>query len=173
MINKADFHDQRILNWSAVRDENQDFELNTRNVFGGRGLIDDDRLFLAMGGAIGAAPTDSSLVEQFQQFTGAVGTTNDLASGAALPPLVGARRDFAVATAADDRVFIIGGRSGPGQGALVTGANTILEFNPRTNTITPRSNVGFTPRHSLGAAAVRTSGGLRIYAVGGYASIGN
>jgi YVTN family beta-propeller protein len=170
MINKTDFHDQRILNWSAVRDENQDFELNTRNVFGGRGLIDDDRLFLAMGGANGATPNDSSLVEQFQQFTGAVGTTNDLASGAALPPLVGARRDFAVATAADDRVFIIGGRTGPGQGALVTGANTILEFNPRTNTMTPRSNVGFTPRHSLGAAAVRTSGGLRIYAVGGYAS---
>jgi len=170
MINKTDFHDQRILNWSAVRDENQDFELNTRNVFGGRGLIDDDRLFLALGGANGSTPTDSSLVEQFQQFTGAVGTTNDLANGAALPPLLGSRRDFAVATAADDRVFIIGGRSGSGQGVLVTGANTVLEFNPRTNTITPRSNVGFTPRHSLGAAAVRTSGGLRIYAVGGYAS---
>src|SRR5262245_33448424 len=143
MINKTDFHDQRILNWSAVRDENQDFELNTRNVFGGRGLIDDDRLFLALGGANGSAPTDSSLVEQFQQFTGAVGATNDLAGGAALPPLAGARRDFAVATAADDRVFIIGGRSGPGQGALVTGANTVLEFNPRTNTMTPRSNAGF------------------------------
>src|SRR5215813_742557 len=170
MINKTDFHDQRILNWSAVRDENQDFELNTRNVFGGRGLIDDDRLFLALGGANGSTPTDSSLVEQFQQFTGAVGATNDLAGGAALPPLVGARRDFAVATAPDDRVFIIGGRSGPGQGALVTGANTVLEFNPRTNTMSQRSNLGFTPRHSLGAAAVQTSGGLRIYAVGGYAS---
>src|SRR4030095_3312981 len=46
---------QRILNWSAVRDENQDFELNTRNVFGGRGLIDDDRLFYAIGGASGPA----------------------------------------------------------------------------------------------------------------------
>ena len=30
---------QRALNWSAVRDENHDFELNTRGVFGGRGLI--------------------------------------------------------------------------------------------------------------------------------------
>src|SRR5207253_10366973 len=47
---KVNPHDQRILNWSGVRDENQDFELNTRAVFGGRGLIDDDRLFLALGG---------------------------------------------------------------------------------------------------------------------------
>ena len=170
MISDCDFHDQRILNWSAVRDENQDFELNTRNVFGGRGLIDDDRLFLAIGGTSGATPTDSSLIEQFQQFTGAVSTTNDLAGGAGLPALAGARRDFAVATASDARVFIIGGRTGAGQGSLVTGANTVLEFNPRTNTLTPRSNAGFTPRHSLGAAAVKTSGGIRIYAVGGYSS---
>src|SRR5439155_3232752 len=56
---------QRILNWSANRDEVHDFELNSRNVSGGRGLIDDDRLFLAFGGASGATPTDSSLVEQF------------------------------------------------------------------------------------------------------------
>src|SRR5205807_1425521 len=33
----------RILNWSAVRDEVQDFELNTRGVFGGEGLIRDGR----------------------------------------------------------------------------------------------------------------------------------
>jgi YVTN family beta-propeller protein len=33
----------RILNWSAVRDEVQDFELNTRGVFGGQGLIRDGR----------------------------------------------------------------------------------------------------------------------------------
>jgi YVTN family beta-propeller protein len=31
--------DQRALNWTAVRDENPDFELNTRGVFGGRGFI--------------------------------------------------------------------------------------------------------------------------------------
>ena len=30
---------QRILNWSAVRDEEEDFELNIRNVSGGDGLI--------------------------------------------------------------------------------------------------------------------------------------
>src|SRR5262249_40249088 len=84
----------RILNRRAVRDDAHDFELNTRNVFGGRGLIDDDRLFLAMGGASGSTPTDSALVEQFQQFTGVVGTANDLADGATLPALLGARRDF-------------------------------------------------------------------------------
>ena len=32
------FH-QRALNWSSVRDEIQDFELNIRNVSGGQGLI--------------------------------------------------------------------------------------------------------------------------------------
>jgi hypothetical protein len=32
---------QRVLNWSAVRDEVQDFELNIRGVSGGQGLIRD------------------------------------------------------------------------------------------------------------------------------------
>jgi YVTN family beta-propeller protein len=61
-FNKQNPLDQRILNWSAVRDENHDFELNTRNVFGGQGLIDDDRLFFAVGGTSGGTPTDSALV---------------------------------------------------------------------------------------------------------------
>jgi hypothetical protein len=163
-FSKANPADQRALNWSAVRDEIQDFELNTRGVFGGRGLIDDDRLFYAFGGS------DTALIEQFQNFTGVVGTTNDLANGAALPTLLGGRSDFGTATLDDDRVFIIGGRSG---GSLITGTNTVLEFNPRTNSITPRSSVGFTPRHSLGAGAVKTNQGVRIYAVGGYASADN
>ena len=172
MFNRLNMADQRLLNWSAVRDENQDFELNTRGVFGGRGLIDDDRLFLGIGGASGATPADSALVEQFQQVTGTVGTTNDLAGGAVLPSLSGfsPRRDFAVATLDDARVFIIGGRSGAGAGTLVPANDAVLEFNPRTNVLVQRSAVGFTLRHSLGAAAVNTSAGPRIYAVGGYAS---
>src|SRR5262249_54463601 len=104
----------------------------------------------------------------FQQFTRAVTTTNDLAGGAALPSVT-ARRDFAIATLDDDRIFIIGGRSGSGQGSLIS-ANAVQEFNPRTNVLATRSSIGFTPRHSLGAAAVQTSQGIRIYAVGGYAS---
>src|SRR5262249_7864311 len=159
MFNKHNLSDQRILNWSAVRDENQDFELNTRGVFGGRGLIDDDRLFFAIGGTSGATPTDSGLIEQFQQVTGVISPTHALATGAALPA-ISARRDFAVATLDDARVFIIGGRSGPGQGTLVPAASAVVEFNPRTNTLTPHSGTGFTPRHSLGASAVRTSQGF-------------
>jgi hypothetical protein len=160
--------DQRILNWSSVRDENHDFELNTRNVFGGRGIMDDDRLFLAMGGAAGSSPTYSSLVEQFHQATGQVSGTNDLAAGAALPALPSGRRDFALATLEDGRSFLIGGRTGSGNGTLVTDATTVLEFNPRTNSFTPRSSTGFTPRFNFGAAAVKTSAGPRIYAIGGY-----
>lgn len=38
-FDKLDDEDQRALNWSPVRDENEDFELNTRGVFGGRGFI--------------------------------------------------------------------------------------------------------------------------------------
>src|SRR5207253_811813 len=64
----------------------------------------------------------------------------------------------------------IGGRTGPGQGTLVTGPDTVLEFNPRTNLLKRRSASGFTPRHSFGAAAVLTNKGPRIYAVGGYTS---
>ncbi len=156
---------QRLLNWSAVRDENHDFELNTRGVFGGRGLIDDDRLFFAVGGQTAAG--DSAAIEQFQQATGTVGTANDL-TGSALPTLPGGRRDFGIASVSDDRVFIIGGRTGAG--TLVDPADAVLEFNPRTNTLVRRSAVGFTNRHSLGAASVRTSAGFRIYAIGGYPS---
>jgi YVTN family beta-propeller protein len=39
----AAFH-QRMLNWSAVRDEVQDFELNIRGVSGGQGLITDGQM---------------------------------------------------------------------------------------------------------------------------------
>jgi YVTN family beta-propeller protein len=161
---------QRILNWSAVRDENADFELNTRGIFGGRGLIEDDRLFLAIGGHAGGTEVDFAKVEQFDQVTAAATTNNDLAEGAALPPLPGGRRDFAVATLDDARVFIIGGRTGPGAGTLITGPNAAMEFNPRTNELRPVSVAGFTPRHSLGAAALRTPAGIRIFAIGGYAS---
>jgi YVTN family beta-propeller protein len=170
MFNKKNPADQRILNWSGIFDEGMDFELNTRGVFGGRGLIDDDRLFLAIGGASGAKPTDSALIEQFQNFTGAVTTTNELAGGATLPTLPSARRDFAVATLDDDRVFIIGGRSGAGQGSLVPLSSSVQVFDPRTNTLSAAGTSGFTPRHSLGAAAVKTNQGPRIYAIGGYDS---
>jgi len=156
---------QRILNWSATFDEVEDFELMARNVCGGQGLIKDDQQFFAIGGSSGGLPLNSIL--QFQQSSGSVGTTNDLAGGATIPTLPDGRRDFATATLTDGRVLIIGGRTGPGQGTLVTGENTVLEFNPRTNTLTQRSATGFTPRHSLGAVAVRTSGGPRIYALGG------
>ena len=156
--------DQRILNWSAVRDEVHDFELNTRNVSGGRGLIDDDRLFLAIGG-VGAAADYTTQIEQFQQVTGIVGTTNDLAFDTVFPAVPGGRSDFGMATLDDGRMIIIGGRNA---GGLITGANSVLEFNPRTNSISALGASGFTPRHSFGAAAVRTARGQRVYAIGGY-----
>jgi hypothetical protein len=164
-VSKQNPTDQRILNWSAVRDEVHDFELNTRNVFGGQGLIDNDRLFLAIGGTSGAAPTDSTLIEQFQQFTGLVGTTNDLANGAALTALPNGLRDFGMATLGDGRLLIVGGRTGASQGVL---SSAVFLFDPRANTLTKKNANGFTPRHSLGAAAVQTSAGIRIYAIGGY-----
>lgn len=163
-------HNQRILNWSGVRDENQDFELNTRGVFGGRGLIEDDRLFFAIGGAFGTTPSDLTAIEQFDQVTGTVKATNDLKDDAPLPTLLAGRRDFAVATLSDDRVFIFGGREGAGQGSLITGTGSVVEFNPRKNKLKNKSSSGFTPRHSLGAAAVETPNGPRIYVIGGYAS---
>jgi DNA-binding beta-propeller fold protein YncE len=166
---------QRILNWSAVRDEIQDFELNTRNVFGGRGLIDDDRLFYAIGGASGPppAPVGETKIELFNQFTGAVSTNSFFKSGKTLPELPSDRRDFATVQLDDNRIYIIGGRSGvgtAGAGDLIKNAATVLELNVRTNKLIPRSHAGFIPRHSLGAAAVQTSKGPRIYAIGGYES---
>ena len=160
------FNDQRILNWSAVRDEVHDFELNTRNVSGGRGLIDDDRLFLAIGGT--STGTDfTTQIEQFQQATGVVGSGNDRIGGFVFPALLDGRTDFGMATLEDGRILIIGGRNAAG---LITGPNTVLEFDPRNNVLFPVERSGFTPRHSLGVAAVRTARGPRVYAIGGYAS---
>ena len=64
-----DPEDQRILNWTAVRDEIHDFELNTRNVSGGVGagvdtisdpLANTDRIDLA---AVGAANLNGSAAD--------------------------------------------------------------------------------------------------------------
>lgn len=162
----ANVADQRVLNWSAVRDENQDFELNTRAVSGGRGLIDDDRLLFTWGGTSGG--TDLAAPLEYHQFTNVFGANDDLAAQAALPPLPSARRDFAAATLLDGRVLIVGGRAGAGDGSLVTGGGSVLLFDPRADTLVTRSSDGFTPRHSLGAAALLTDAGNRVYAVGGY-----
>jgi YVTN family beta-propeller protein len=170
MFNRFHTGDQRILNWSALRDENQDFELNTRNVFGGRGLIEDDRAVFIAGGASGGGPTDSAAIVQYHQFLNAVGTTNALAGDAPLPQLLGARRDFGMATLVDGRVVIAGGRAGAGDGALVTGADAVLIFDPKANTVRRGNAVGFTPRHSFGLAAAETPAGPRVYAIGGYAA---
>ena len=166
MFDHANLADQRALNWSAVRDENHDFELNTRAVFGGRGLIDDDRLLFAWGGSGGGADLADPL--EYQQFTNLFGIDNDLAAQAVLPSLPSVRRDFAEATLLDGRILIVGGRSGAGDGALVTGAGSVLLFDPRTNALVQKSSNGFTPRHSLGAAALLTDGAFKVYAVGGY-----
>jgi len=168
MFDHANVADQRILNWSAVRDENQDFELNTRGVFNGRGLIDDDRLLFAWGGSSGGGDLAEAL--EYQAATNVVGTSNDLAAQAVLPSLPDARRDFAVATLLDGRVMIVGGRQGIGDGTLVGAASNVLLFDPRANTLVAKSSNGFTARHSLGAAALLTDDGFKVYAVGGYAS---
>lgn len=168
MFSRFHVGDQRILNWSALRDENQDFELNTRNVFGGRGLIDDDRVLFLAGGATGATPADSAALTRFHQFLNAAGTDNPLAGDAALPALLGARRDFGMATLWDGRIVIAGGRSGAGDGTLIGGADTVLLFDPKANTITRRSATGFTPRHSFGLVAYDGGGTIRVLAVGGY-----
>jgi DNA-binding beta-propeller fold protein YncE len=168
MFDRGNLADQRILNWSAVRDENHDFELNTRGVFGGRGLVDDDRVVFGWGGASNGADLADAL--GYQSFTNVLGAGNDLAGLAALPLLPSARRDFAAATLQDGRVLIVGGRAGAGDGALVAGPGSVLLFDPRANTLVARSSVGFTPRHSLGAAALKTGGAFKVYAVGGYAA---
>src|SRR5262249_371131 len=86
--------------------------------------------------------------------------------------LAAARRDFAVATLSDGRVIIMGGRTGPGNGTVISGVDAVVEFDPRANTFTPKGTAGFTPRISLGAAAVETSLGTRVYAMGGYSGSG-
>jgi YVTN family beta-propeller protein len=170
MFNRFHTGDQRILNWSALRDENQDFELNTRGVFGGRGLVEDDRVVFVAGGASGAGPTDSAGVQQYHQVLNTFSNNNILAANATLPALLSARRDFGMATLWDGRIVIVGGRAGSGNGALITGADTVLLFNPKNNTLVRRNATGFTARHSFGLTAVETSGGPRVLAVGGYAS---
>jgi YVTN family beta-propeller protein len=185
---------QRIMNWSAGRDEVQDFELNTRAVLGGRGLIDDDRCIYPMGGV--AAGVDQSTIEQFQQFLAtsaatppiADGTNDDLAptqpaplSNANITNFGFPRRDFAATGLPDGKIIIIGGRTGgtvgtngvttaQATGGLITGTNMVVEFDPKTNTFTPMQTFGL-PATGLicaGAATVKTKAGIRVYVIGGY-----
>jgi YVTN family beta-propeller protein len=165
-FNHGNPSDHRIFNWSGIADEVQDFEANTRGVFGGEGLIDDDRLFFALGGETNGV--DSAEIDQFQQFTGKVTATDFLAANAALPALLGARHDFATATTPDGKVWIFGGRSsGQNLGTLVT-QQAALVYDPRANTLVAVNQNGFTPRYGCGAAAVNTPSGPRIYVMGGY-----
>ena len=108
-----------MLNWSAVRDENQDFELNTRNVFGGRGLIDEDRTVFLSGGTTAGA--DSGAVRQFHQLLNTVTGSNAIAGEGTLPVFANARRDFGAATLPDGRMVIVGGRNGAGRARNGTG----------------------------------------------------
>jgi hypothetical protein len=58
--NRVTLDHVRILNWSAVRDEVQDFELNTRAVFGGQGLIRDGRAVINLINADGTGEANSN-----------------------------------------------------------------------------------------------------------------
>jgi mono/diheme cytochrome c family protein len=127
-------------------------------------------VLFTVGGASGTNPDDKGTIGQYHQLLNTHATTNILASNAALPALLAARRDFGIATLDDGRVYVIGGRSGAGDGSLIGAANAVVEFDPKTNTVRARSSTGFTLRHSLGAVAITTSRGTRIYAVGGYAA---
>jgi hypothetical protein len=156
--------DQRILNWSATADEIPDCERKIRDM-GGSGLIDGDRSFFAIGGVAGAG--DTGTIELFDQSTGTVTGVNSHVGGAPFP-LLALRRDTAGATLPDGTIYLFGGRTGVGQGTLISGADLVVRFNPRTNTIEPVNSAGLIPRHSHVAAAVQTPDGPRLYVAGGY-----
>jgi hypothetical protein len=91
MFDRNNTHNQRVLNWSAVRDENQDFELNTRGVFGGEGP-DRGRSARCSSWRHGRhVPNDSDAVLQYHQFLNTVTTTNVLAGDAPLAEGAGER----------------------------------------------------------------------------------
>jgi hypothetical protein len=158
--------DRRIFNWSATFDEVADFELHIRQVAGGQGCMDDDRVFHAVCGVTAGGDTGS--MELFHQFTGNVSGTG--AAGTPLP-LLEARRDHACATLQDGRICLFGGRTGAGAGALITSPDAlVVEFDPKTNTTRAGGSAGFLPRYSCSAGAIQTSTGPRIYVGGGYTS---
>jgi YVTN family beta-propeller protein len=179
MFARSNPSNQRILNWSALRDENHDFELNTRNVSGGRGLIEDDRKLYVFFGSLGPdTPVPEDSPSQIREYTAGgtvalstIDTNNTQVSPAAALPIIAAgRRDFGITTLPDGRVYAIGGRTGAGAGTPVIAAEAVLEFDPFTNSTRFRSSTGFTPRFSLGVATVNTTSGARIYAIGGWAA---
>lgn len=169
MFSKKSSGDQRILNWSAIVDENQDFENNSRGISGGRGLIADDRQVIMVGGfdATGVGETLGSLSELTAPVSATAplataNTTNSLVGGQALPAIA-PRLLFGSATLPDGRIYIGGGLDAGG-----ADVNTIIEIDPSTNTTRTRTATLTVARHGLGAAAVNTVLGPRIYFFGGF-----
>ena len=174
MFSKRTLNDQRLLNWSAVRDEDQDFELNTRGVSGGRGLIFDDRQIIVVGGVDGTNTANGAYssflsppaTKALPQAT--VGTQNNIANQA-LPALATARYNAGVATDRTGTLYIT-----EGQSDSVTFLSNIEEFVPGTNsTKVVGAFKTLDSKHKHGAAAVNTSEGVRVYVFGGYDSTGN
>jgi hypothetical protein len=72
-----------------------------------------------------------------------------------------------LATLLDGRVLIVGGRAGAGDGSLIAAPAPCCCSIPGPTPVA-KNDIGFTPRHSLGAAGLTTAGGFKVYAVGGY-----
>src|SRR5262249_22708256 len=99
-------------------------------------------------------------------------TSAAVAGNPALPALPVPLAEFATATLPDGRIIIIGGKDNTGN---VT--STVTQYDPQTNTFTTLAPLNAGLRRSLGAAAVNTAQGVRVYAFGGYdgsgASVGD
>src|SRR5581483_7945710 len=101
-FSKIDAADQRVLNYSSVRDEVQDFELNTRAVSGGAGLIAQDRQIYILGGTTGTVT--SSAIAEFDAGTVTLNTTSSQVTGnPVIPALPTGLTSFATATLPDGR----------------------------------------------------------------------
>ena len=170
MFSRTTPNDQRILNWSAVNDENQDFELNTRGVSGGRGLIDDDRLVMIVGGRDTGNVENGRLESVSIGLPPTVNTTSQLVAANPAYPAISPRFKAQTCTLLDGRVYVIGGRNA----TLSRVFSDIIEYDPSTNTTRTRATALFAPRYGGGAAGLRAPDGReRIYVFGGYDATGN
>lgn len=166
-------HDVRILNWSAVRGNNTDFNNNSRGVQGGTGFVSDPTLVKNHGVTQGV----SEALDLETLWIGTIRTlsqtpTSGLDAGIAVFKQNcaschgGGKWTKSQILYRDDPALVAGAASDPGLVLAADGGGQIQSFTANGKTLTLLENVGtFNPANKL---EIKAGNGQRAFGASGF-----